>query len=463
MYQLYYRPEDAWVGDIMPCYHDGEYYMYYQCDHRKPKGYPDCEPFGWSLSKSKDMIHFTDYGEVLKKDPEGGREQWLFAGSVIRAYEKFWAFYTARCHAYFNTEIPAERTCIAVSEDGINWEKHPEWMLPKPEGYESNLMRDPWVFYEEENSRWVLITPQRKLGGPAVRRGSITYFTSQDLKHWEFQGDLLDAHMYHLNEMPDLFRIGEWWYLFYSEYSDARRTHYRRSRSLMGPWETPPRDCLDGRCLYAARTLQAGDVRYLFGWNPTRDGERDLGAWVWGGNTILHELTVDEQGYLGVKLPEIYREQFCEAEQGLLCRELRLADLSGRNAGKLAETDDFYRLDLKLSFSGAGAVFGIRICVGSDGTGYEYRFSAGESRVCFDKTPGNSWNRLQNRDLYQSVCLKEGKEYEINLIVDGDVCVLYVDGVALGARMCEHPGNSVELYICDGSVQAEDIVLYEIS
>lgn len=130
MYQLYYRPEDAWVGDIMPCYHDGEYYMYYQCDHRKPKGYPDCEPFGWSLSKSKDMIHFTDYGEVLKKDPEGGREQWLFAGSVIRAYEKFWAFYTARCHAYFNTEIPAERTCIAVSEDGINWEKHPEWMLP---------------------------------------------------------------------------------------------------------------------------------------------------------------------------------------------------------------------------------------------------------------------------------------------------------------------------------------------
>ena len=108
-------------------------------------------------------------------------------------------------------------------------------------------------------------------------------------------------------------------------------------------------------------------------------------------------------------------------------------------------------------------IFGIRICVGSDGTGYEYRFSAGESRVCFDKTPGNSWNRLQNRDLYQSVCLKEGKEYEINLIVDGDVCVLYVDGVALGARMCEHPGNSVELYICDGSVQAEDIVLYEIS
>ncbi len=115
------------------------------------------------------------------------------------------------------------------------------------------------------------------------------------------------------------------------------------------------------------------------------------------------------------------------------------------------------------SIPGAGAVFGIRICVGSDGTGYEYRFSAGESRVCFDKTPGNSWNRLQNRDLYQSVCLKEGKEYEINLIVDGDVCVLYVDGVALGARMCEHPGNSVELYICDGSVQAEDIVLYEIS
>ena len=84
----------------------------------------------------------------------------------------------------------------------------------------------------------------------------------------------------------------------------------------------------------------------------------------------------------------------------------------------------------------------------------------GLQNVQKDKIKVDSWDFhhavLRYRD-------KEGKEYEINLIVDGDVCVLYVDGVALGARMCEHPGNSVELYICDGSVQAEDIVLYEIS
>lgn len=229
----------------------------------------------------------------------------------------------------------------------------------------------------------------------------------------------------------------------------------------MGPWETPPRDWFDSRCLYAARTLQAGTTRYLFGWNPTRDGNDDLGVWVWGGNTILHEIIVDEQGYLRVKLPEIYRERFQEAEQGLFCQKIKLAGLDCRKAEKLAETENFYRLDLKLSFIGEGAIFGLRICVGEDGKGYEYRFSAGESRVCFDKTPGNSWNRLQNRDLYQSVRLKEGQEYEINLIVDGDVCMLYVDGVALGARMCEHPGNAVELYVCDGSVQAEEITLYD--
>ena len=47
--------------------------MYYQCDKREPKPFPNGEPFGWSLAVTENLIDFCDYGEVLHKGEHGSR------------------------------------------------------------------------------------------------------------------------------------------------------------------------------------------------------------------------------------------------------------------------------------------------------------------------------------------------------------------------------------------------------
>ena len=138
MNEIFFRPEQAWLGDCTPCYHDGSYYMYYQCDRREPKPFPNGEPFGWSLAVSKDLVSFRDYGEVLYKGEHGSREHCLYAGSVIHALGKFRAFYTGECKYYLNRPDmpPKEVLMLAVSDDGIKWEKQKKLSFSAPAGFE---------------------------------------------------------------------------------------------------------------------------------------------------------------------------------------------------------------------------------------------------------------------------------------------------------------------------------------
>lgn len=41
------------------------------------------------------------------------------------------------------------------------------------------------------------------------------------------------------NECPDFFKMGDWYYLVFSNYTDGFCTYYRMSRSPKGPWITP--------------------------------------------------------------------------------------------------------------------------------------------------------------------------------------------------------------------------------
>lgn len=42
-----------------------------------------------------------------------------------------------------------------------------------------------------------------------------------------------------MHEMPDLFKIENWWYHIVTEYSDRSKMIYRMSKSLEGPWIAP--------------------------------------------------------------------------------------------------------------------------------------------------------------------------------------------------------------------------------
>ncbi len=463
MYKLYFKSEFGWVGDCMPCYHDGWFYLYFQNDTRIPAPYPNGTPFGWSLAKSRDLVHFEEFGEVLEKGSPDTIEQYIYAGSVIYANGCFRAFYTGHCDGFVGTGRPAEVLMFATSRDGISFEKHPELTIVPPEGYEKDFFRDPFVYYDEDVQKWIMLVPARHSEGPCIRRGSMTYFISDDLEHWDFKGDLWYPGMSHLLQMPDMFKIGDWWYLFYSERDDERKTRYRMSKSIYGPWLAPGDDCLDGRCYYAARTIEVDERRYLFGWNPTRENGSDLDMWVWGGAAVTQEIYQRKDGTLAVKLPEIHDKLFLESEAQSLSESAGLSRADGWDELVLTQNSGtFFRLDMKVRFTEGTFAFGVKMYENSErDCGYTYIFSPPKQDVTFDKIPNYKWFLCMNKGLTRPVRLVPGKEYAVTLIVDDDISVLYVDGVALNARMCEKPGREIKLFVHGGSISVSGIRFFD--
>ncbi|MFL2089960.1 hypothetical protein ACEN4H_08680 [Leuconostoc mesenteroides] len=80
MNDLFYQPNEAYVGDVIP-FKDSEYaYLFFLYETRKvPKdGMP------WHLVRTKDYVNFEDLGECL---PSGGTEKDDFncyTGSVVK-------------------------------------------------------------------------------------------------------------------------------------------------------------------------------------------------------------------------------------------------------------------------------------------------------------------------------------------------------------------------------------------
>mgnify|MGYP000529708603 FL=1 len=107
-----------------------------------------------------------------------------------------------------------------------------------------------------------------------------------------------------MHEMPDLFKIGDWWYHIVTEYSDRSKMVYRMSKSLEGPWIAPKDDAFDGRAYYAGRTFELNGQRILFGWVATKDQDDDDNNFIWAGTFMAHEVYQREDGTLGVRIPE---------------------------------------------------------------------------------------------------------------------------------------------------------------
>ena len=57
------------------------------------------------------------------------------------------------------------------------------------------------------------------LGGGAAPRSA----RRRDLKSWEVREPFWTPGLYFTHECPDLFRMGDWWYLVFSKFSEAPR------------------------------------------------------------------------------------------------------------------------------------------------------------------------------------------------------------------------------------------------
>ena len=113
-----------------------------------------------------------------------------------------------------------------------------------------------------------------------------------------------------------------------------------------------------------------------------------------------------------------------------------------------------------MSFQEGTSTFGLRF-YGNQETGesYQYLFHVGENRVVFEKSPNWPWPDEQNIGQERPIHLEPGKTYHVDLIVDGTIATLYVDGVALNARAYRKFGTAVSAFATDGTVELKNITL----
>ncbi len=196
--QFHFSQIQGWNNDPNGMvYSDGLYHISWQCN-------PTETFFGgwyWGHAVSEDLVHWREAPRTLrsKGGKETKRDPSMVSGNA----------YSGGAAVDFNNtlgkQVGDQKTIVATYTDspfgeGIAYstdggfhytvmnEINPVIVHPKPEGskWNGSYGRDPKLLWHEPTKRWVIVTYRMGLNPDAIS-GHMTFYTSQDLKKWEFQ------------------------------------------------------------------------------------------------------------------------------------------------------------------------------------------------------------------------------------------------------------------------------------
>lgn len=310
-YITYYKPAIGRVGDPMPFFdpRTQDFKILYLQEFIPNDPY--CfHPF-YGLS-TYDGANYTGLGEIL---PTGRTRNEADAalGTGCAVYDTATGLY----YIYYTGHTSKEIVMRAVSADFVNWTKDKAWTLKGSDyGYSDVDFRDPQVF-KAEDGKWHMVISSNL---------QFAEFVSDNLKDWSHVGRF-NMVWDRMCECPDIFKMGDWWYLVYSEgyQTDwSRKVKYMKADSWQrlkecfndpgANWPDDHEGVLDTRTFYAGKTASNGKDRYIWGWAPYRSGadihEMNLNVGSkepnWSGALVCHKLIQHENGTLSVgKVPAI--------------------------------------------------------------------------------------------------------------------------------------------------------------
>jgi len=433
----YYKPYAGYVGDPMPFF-DPQTNMFkvlYLLDYR-PNPVGTYHPI-WGV-ETKDGTNYTSINEVLPCGGLNEQDAALGTGSVV--YDKqsktYYLFYTGHRHLPQAGEA-TEAVLYATSKDFKTWTKSRTFLLLGTQyGYSAQDFRDPFVL-QMEDGKWHMLVAT-KSGG----KGTIAEFVSDDLQNWTHAGAFMTMMWDRSYECPDLFKMGDWWYLVYSEqHSAIRRVQYFKGKTIAdlkactagdaGLWPDDHEGFLNSRAYYAGKTATDGTNRYIWGWVPTRDGKDNTATAPspaepnWGGTLVAHKVLQHADGSLTlVELPAM-TEKYNQQQEV-----------------KVMKTDDAYTLYSRLGYHNritctiatatATDKFGISFCRGTDSEKYYTLVfnpeSATKRKINFEQEGPEGEGFIAAIDSY-IFSTPADNTYHITICTDNSVLSLYVNDV----------------------------------
>ncbi|MDE7418279.1 MAG: hypothetical protein K2N44_18575 [Lachnospiraceae bacterium] len=426
-----------YVGDTMPYYEDGVYYIYYLKDGG------DSYNHSIFLATTTDFVSYSEQDEVvIEASDDGSQDSWIGTGSVVKVDGKYYFFYTG--HTDSSTAEYKEKIMVAESDNLTAFHKIADWeIVPPDELGQKNDFRDPQAYYDSDTGMISMTITASKDGVARI----LKYSVSADLQEINYDGIIFSnavGDFWNL-ECSDTFKIGDKWYITYSAQDDT--LWYASADEQFGPYSEARR--LEGKLFYAAKHVEDGDNSYMVGWarrSESATSTRSVTAWA--GNLTVQKIVQKENGDLVLAPADRIEEQFQNS-----C-ELLLGD-----TGTSIETDASYQyvdafncyerfmLTGKFTYTGDGS-FGL--CFDYNGETDKYKMisilpSENKLQLLF-----NEGSTLITE---MEIELAAGEEYSFTYIQEGSVGIFYIDDMAaLTVRLYGVTGKPVKLFAENNSV-----------
>ena len=342
----YYTPAVGRVGDPMPFYDQkaGEFKVLYLQEYDNNGA---CYHPYWGVS-TKDGANYTSLGEVLPTGTSTNQQDAsLGTGCPIDHQQDglYYIYYTG-----YNVLLPNHEVVMrATPPDFKTWTKDNVWALKGTDyGYDANDFRDPQIFVADDGLYHMVIASKLKFAE----------FKSSDMKTWEHVGSF-PMIWDRMCECPDIFKMGDWWYIVYSE--GYKASWSRKVKYMMAPTFEDLKACfndpganwpkdgkegvLDSRAFYAAKTASNGTDRLIWGWCPYRTGadihEKNLNVGAgdgnepnWSGALVCHKIIQHADGTLTLGEVPAMASKYDKAQalNVMECNGYDNGTLSGDNA-----------------------------------------------------------------------------------------------------------------------------------
>lgn len=473
MYQTFYKPQLGYVGDPMPYYNIDEkkFYLFYL--------YENANRHPIYSTRTNDYATFEGFTEILPSGTVGSQDEWIGTGSFIKKDNTYYCFYTG----HNNNQNPAEKVMMATSSDLMNWIKQPTFAIQASDGYDKNNFRDPHVYWDEIRSAYVMLVTTLKDG-----KGALARYTSVDLKNWkgveplvakasgspgkydiESDSDLL--------ECPDMFKMGDKWYLTFSRINrdEHRKTFYRIAESPDGPWKicrdaSGHHETFDGLYLYAGKTASDGTARYLSGWSSTGQTVNNNNELDWSGSLISHKLVKQPNGRLYPVIPDAVDAKF--NKEVPFIKLTTLGNVSGDQGTYIIAAQPSARSYAMFNRNTTAVKLSMTIDASqSDHFGFSFGACDDPSElfsVAFDMTSSNRWGMpslFLNKEMlngsgaktelnFTPLIVPSNKIFNVKVVIEKSICVVYINNtVAFTNRIYKMNQNPWTIFSDQGSIK----------
>lgn len=447
-FSTYYQPQAGYVGDPMPFFDpvEKDFKIFYLQEFRPNSA--TYHPF-WCLS-TKDGASYTQLGEMIPTGTISELDGALGTGSTIynETDKTYYTFYTGHSANVALTGI-VEGVMLATSSDFKTWKKERGFLLSGAGEYSTNDFRDPFVFKGDDGIFHMVVSTQKD------GKGVLAEYTSTDLRKWNSNGVFMSMMWDRFYECPDIFKMGDWWYLVYSEkHAAVRRVQYFKGHTLAdlkactandaGIWPDSHEGMLDSRAFYAGKTASDGTDRYIWGWCPTRPGKdnTNVGAYPaepeWAGSLVAHRLIQHADGTLTLGPVKGIMDKYGKksnlkvaALNGGATSEGGVHKVSGEGSVLFNRLGECNKIEFDVTTSGER--FGVSFVRGVDSDKYyTLMFNPegnGKMKINFEQEGKDGMGFIAGADGYLFDAAADNT-YHVTILTDNSVCTMYINDVA---------------------------------